>query len=199
MDLAGDQATRQSMQKHMESLHESAISLWLDSRKKNPNLDFKTLAAAVHFSITNADWPSNIPRVENAVELCDVINATKGYPPLTMEEKKALEDRAMLLFMQFESGRSPLQTGRYMIWANRVGYGVGVYALFIHGPSWWVIGFIVAVFWSFGAARMAGDAATNADDVTVRERATRNMPFMAFVYFTALSGLYVISIYHIIK
>lgn len=173
----------------IEDVHERAIKLWIHATAKDENVD---PADGIFFVITGNSWPSEVPKVDNAIDLCSVLNGAFGLPPLSEEDEKALNLRALALFHNYRSGRSPIQFFTSLVWANRVAYVVAAISLLVSGLSWWVVALGAAVWSCFGAARTA---------VRMRREQRRpewEFPAIAAMHLVALLALYVVSVVHLL-
>lgn len=174
----------------IEEIHEQAISLWIHSKHKDKSVN---PAAGIYFALTDTAPPKDVTEVENAIDLCSVLNRAFGLPAITEEERTQLNAKAFVLYHDYTKGRSPLQQVAYLVWANRIGYVLGGVALALSGLSWWVFGLAAAVWLCFGAARTAGRMARS------EARPSWEVPTIATMHLAALAGLYVAAIVHLVR
>lgn len=174
---------------NVNQLHERAIQLWIHFKKLDEN---KNPAANIFFALTDKLWPGDIPIAQNVIELCNVLNTASGYKPLTLEERHHLNALAVHLFTQQETGASPFQIVKYLVWVDRIGYVLGLVTLVVAGFSWWIMVLMVAV-WLFHksaltAARMAAH----------EPRPSWEAPVLGFMHVGALCALIGLSVARLI-
>jgi len=178
-----------SRPRDMEGLHERAILLWIHSKMRDAKLN---PSKGIFFALTDRVLPESIPVPQNAIDLCDTLNDALGFPPLTKEQKESLTARALVLFHEYESGRSTFHIVRYLTWANWLSYALGAVALLVRGLSWWIIGLVGAVWLCNGAGLTAAKMAER------EERPEWEVPAIAVLHALALLGLVGISIFRLI-
>lgn len=138
----------------MKYIHRQAIELWLNQTEKNE--DFNPSDGIV-FALLNKTIPPDNQTPHNIVELCQLINQLQNCPPLTDEEEKEIQVTGIQID---ESNKAVIGTysfGMMLIWLTRIVYALAALALFIGAGAfrWWIVGLVVATFWSRGAISMA--------------------------------------------
>lgn len=169
----------------IQEVHEQAILLWIHSKTRDKETN---PAHGIFFALTNETWPRSVSEVGNAIELCGVLSQAFGQPPLTEEQTKSLNARALRLFVEHSRGVGTMRFVGYLTWANRLGYVLAAITLGLTGLSYWVIGLAVAVWSCHGAARAA---------VGMRREEPRpewELPVIANLHLGTLLALYVVSI-----
>lgn len=116
-----------------------------------------------------------------------------GQPPLTEEQTKVLNIKAMALFQEYTRGGGPIRFFGYLRWANGVGYALAVIALVVSGFSFWVIGLAVSVWWCYGAARTAAGMRQ------AEARPDWEVPVIATIHLGALLALYLVTIFRLVS
>lgn len=174
----------------IEEIHEQAILLWIHSKKKDPELN---PAHGIFIALTNNAWPTGLPEVSNAIELCSILNQAFGLPPLSENEAKALNVKALSVFNDYKRSMGPIRFFGHLIWANRLAYVLALASLVVSGRSWLVIGLAVAVWLCFGAARTAARMGKE------ESRPSWEVPVIAAMHLVALIGLYAVSLFHLLK
>lgn len=171
--------------KELADLHDRAIGLWIAVKERDPDVN---PAEQIFLVLTGQPWPAGVAVADNTIELCSILNESFGAPPLSDEERRALNVRAFLLAEQHSRGLSPIRFFGYLRWANSIGYAVALASLLLVGFSWWVLGLSFAVWSCFGAARAAA---------RMRDQEPRpdwELPAIACMHLVALLALYAVSV-----
>ena len=174
----------------MEEIHEQAILHWIASKVKNPDIN---PAHGIYFALTDEVWPPDVPEVSNSIELCAMLSQAFGQPPPTEDQTKALNIKAMALFIKHTRGGGPIHFIRYIAWAHKIGYLLAVISIVVSGLSFWVIGLVLAVWWCHGAARMAAGMRRE------EHRPSWEFPVIATLHFFALLALYCVSLFRLVS
>jgi len=174
----------------IEEIYEQAILLWIASKVKNPDIN---PAHGIYFALTDEVWPPDVTEVNNSIELCAVLSQAFGQPPLTEDQTKALNVKAMALFVEYTRGGGPIRLLSYVTWANGIGYVLAVVSIVMSGLSFWVIGLTVAVWACYGAARTAARMRRE------EHRPSWDVPVFAALHLAALLALYCVSISRLVS
>lgn len=174
----------------IDEIHEQAILLWYDIKQRDPD---QNPSGTIYWTLTDEVWPSDVPRVTTAIDLCDVLRGRFGYPHLTTDERRSLNAKAVCICAQHDARKSPIMLFRYMMWATRAGYLLGFVSLIRSGFSWWVAGLMFAAWSCFGTTRMSAQARTKMKTPEWR------LPVNGLLHVIALLGLYVASLLHLLR
>lgn len=174
----------------IEDVHEEAILLWIAARRRDTD---PNPAQGIYFALTGQPWPTGVPEVANAIDLCALLSEVTGQQPLSDDQRRALNAKALHLSLIHDSGGGPLRLYGYSIWANRIAYGLGAVSMLVSGPSWWIAGLMFGAWSCFGAARAAAGMRNQ------EPRPSWEVPLIAAMYFVALVSLYVVSVIHLVN
>jgi hypothetical protein len=138
----------------MKNIYHQAIELWLIQTEKNEDIN---PSDGIIFSLLNKNIPPDNQTPNNIVELCQLINHLQNYPPLTEEEEMELQLIGVQIYRSHKSVTKKYSLGMMLIWLTRVVYALAALALFFGAGAfrWWIVGLVVATFWSRGAISMA--------------------------------------------
>ena len=176
----------------MENIHHQAIELWLIQKEKNEDIN---PSDGIIYALLNKNIPPDNQTPNNIVELCQLINHLQNYPPLTEEEEIELQLVAVQIHRSHESFTNTYSLGMMLIWLTRFVYALAALALFLGAGAfrWWIVGLVVATFWSRGAISMAiqGREAGKYRDSNVR--------FSILIHNMCVASLFTCSVIVIVK
>jgi hypothetical protein len=138
----------------MKDIHYQAIELWLIQKAKNEDIN---PSDGIVFALLNRPIPSDNQTPNNIVELCQLINHLQNCPPLTDDEEMEVQIVGVQIYESHKAVVNTYSFGMMLIWLTRVGYALSALALFCGAGAfrWWIVGLVVATFWSRGAISMA--------------------------------------------
>lgn len=138
----------------MKNIHHQAIELWLIQTEKNEDIN---PSDGIIFALLNKTIPQDIQKPTNIVELCQLINHLQNCPQLTHDEEMEVQIVAVQIYDSHKSFINTYNFGKMLIWLTRIVYALAALALFIGAGAfrWWIVGLVVATFWSRGAISMA--------------------------------------------
>jgi hypothetical protein len=173
----------------MITLHQRAIDLWIHFKRNDPD---GNPASGIIFALTDSAPPASVSKPSNTVELCAALNHIKGLPALRPEEKTEIQMYGVVAYQQAQGGFSAIRFAAVIVWANRLGYALGVIALISQGFSWWILSVLIGTWWAYGATRMCAQKHSQ-DPGPAWE-----LPACIAIHLACLIGLYGLSVTRII-